>query len=148
MGGTNGWTEPSESEVAEIVRGAKVVAVVGMKGDGAPSAPAHSVPARMQARGIRIIPVNPTIDQALGVPALKSLAELAEAPDVIQVFRRPELLGALADEIAALPPSKRPKVVWMQAGIASVPAAEKLEAAGMRVVMDRCFAVDLAKLGR
>jgi uncharacterized protein len=141
------WTEPSEAEVGAIVRGAKVVAVVGMKGDSAASAPAHSVPARMSARGIRIIPVNPTITVALGVPALASLAALTEAPDVIQVFRRPEYLDALASEIVALPATTRPKVVWMQSGIASVPTAERLEAAGMRVVMDRCFGVDLAKYG-
>ena len=67
---------------------------------------------------------------------------------MIQIFRRPELVGPLADEILRLPDATRPKVVWMQSGIASVPAAEKLEAAGIRVVMNRCFAVDLAKLGR
>jgi predicted CoA-binding protein len=141
------WTEPTDAEVATIVRGAKVVAVVGMKGDDAASAPAYSVPARMSQRGIRIIPVNPTLKETLGVPALANLAALTEAPDVIQVFRRPEYLDALATEILALPPSKRPKVVWMQSGIASVPAAERLEAAGMRVVMDRCFGVDLTKYG-
>jgi len=142
------WTEPTEAEVAAIVREAKVVAVVGIKGDGAVSAPAHSVPAHMKERGIRIVPVNPTLREALGVPALASLAELTLAPDVIQLFRRPEYLAALADEIVALPASTRPKVVWMQEGIASVPAAEKLEAAGMRVVMDRCFGVDMAKYRR
>jgi predicted CoA-binding protein len=141
------WTQPTEAEVAAIVRGAKVVAVVGIKGDDAGSAPAHRIPLGMSEHGIRILPVNPTLKQALGVPALASLADLAEAPDVIQIFRRPEYLAALADEILALPVSKRPKVVWMQQGIASVPAAEKLEAAGMRVVMDRCFGVDLAQYG-
>jgi predicted CoA-binding protein len=141
------WSEPTEAEVASIVRTAKVVAVVGMKGDAASHAPAHSVPARMKSHGVRVIPVNPTLQEALGVKALGSLAELTEAPDVIQVFRRPEYLAALADEIVALPPDKRPKVVWMQSGIASVPAAEKLEASGMRVVMDRCYGVDLVKYG-
>ena len=142
------WTEPSETELAAIVSGAKLVAVVGMKGESSASAPAHSVPARMRDAGIRIIPVNPTIREALGVPALATLAQLVEQPDVIQVFRRPDSLGPLGDEILALPASKRPKVVWMQSGIASIPVAEKLEAAGMRVVMDRCFAVELAKHGR
>jgi predicted CoA-binding protein len=141
-----GWTEPTDEEVGAIVHGAKLVAVVGMKGEG--SAPAHTIPARMREVGIRIIPVNPTIREALGVPALASLAQLNEKPDVIQIFRRPDTLGPLGDEILALPASKRPKVVWMQSGIASVPVAEKLEAAGMRVVMDRCFAVELAKHGR
>jgi predicted CoA-binding protein len=139
------WTEPTADEIGTIVRGAKLVAVVGMKGEASASAPAYTVPARMKEVGIRIIPVNPTIRESLGVPALASLAQLNETPDVIQVFRRPEALGPLGEEILALPASKRPKVVWMQSGIASVPVAETLEAAGMRVVMDRCFAVELAK---
>jgi predicted CoA-binding protein len=139
------WTEPTEAEVGAIVHSAKVVAVVGMKGEATPTAPAYTVPARMKEVGIRIIPVNPTIREALGVPALATLAQLNETPDVIQVFRRPDALAPLGEEILALPASKRPKVVWMQSGIASVPVAEKLEAAGMRVVMDRCFAVELAK---
>jgi predicted CoA-binding protein len=142
------WTEPSDSEIEEIVRGAKVVAVVGMKGDEAAMLPAHSVPARMAAKGIRIIPVNPTITETLGQKAIARLSELTERPDVVQVFRRPEVLMPLADEILSLPEKVRPKVVWMQQGIASVPAAEKLEKGGMRVVMDRCFAVDLARIPR
>jgi predicted CoA-binding protein len=143
-----GWTEPSEAEVAEIVRGARVVAVVGMKGDDARDAPAHTVPAQMAARGIRVIPVNPGVREALGQRALDRVAELTERPDVIQVFRRSEAVPALAAEIVALPAALRPGVVWLQSGIVSEAAAETLEAAGMRVVMDRCFAVELRKHGR
>jgi predicted CoA-binding protein len=139
------WTEPSEHEVAEIVRQARVVAVVGMRGMEAPFAPAHTVPAAMRRRGIRIIPVNPMMRETLSEHALGSVAELKEAPDIIQVFRRSEHLPGLADEIVALPAALRPKVVWIQTGIVNEPAAEKLEAAGIRVVMDRCFAVDMAK---
>jgi predicted CoA-binding protein len=148
MSGTGTWNEPSEQEVAEIVRSAKVVAVVGMKGESDRFAPAYTVPEAMRDRGIRIIPVNPLVPSALGVPSLASVAQLEGAPDVIQVFRRAEHVTPLADEIVALPAEKRPRVVWMQSGIVNEPAAEKLEAAGMRVVMDRCFAVDMAKYRR
>jgi predicted CoA-binding protein len=140
-----GWSEPSEHEVAEIVRGARVVAVVGMKGLEEPFAAAHTVPATMRRRGIQIIPVNPKMRETLSEHALSSVAELTAAPDVIQVFRRAEHVTGLADEIVALPPKLRPRTVWLQQGIVNVSAAEKMEAAGMRVVMDRCFAVDMVK---
>lgn len=133
------------TDLSDIVRGARVVAVVGIKGDQDAHAAAHSVPAAMQAHGIRIIPINPTIGSALGVPALKSIAELHERVDVLQIFRRAEALPGIADEVLALPPSLCPKTVWMQLGIVSEAAATKLRAAGIEVVMDRCFAVEMAK---
>jgi predicted CoA-binding protein len=142
------WTDASEEEVAGIVRTAKVVAVVGMKGEAASWTPAFTVPQVMQQRGIRVIPVNPTIQASLGEKSLGSVAELTSAPDVIQVFRRPEYVGPLADEILALPKDRRPRWVWLQEGITNLPAAEKLEAAGIRTIMDRCYAVDLAKFVR
>ena len=139
------YREPSESRVAEIVRGARAVAVVGMKDERARHAPAFTVPARMQGWGIRVIPVNPTIEASLGERALRGVSELGERVDVIQVFRRADVIDALADEITALPAALRPPVVWMQSGIVNVPAAEKLHNAGIEVVMDRCFAVEAAR---
>jgi predicted CoA-binding protein len=139
------YREPAEDRVAAIVRGARTVAVVGMKNERDPVAPAYTVPAAMRARGIRIIPINPMIDAALGVPALDAVSELTERVDVIQVFRRPEHVTALADAIVALPADVRPPVVWLQSGIVNEPAAEKMQSAGIEVVMDRCFAVDAAK---
>jgi predicted CoA-binding protein len=132
----------SEARVAEIVRGARVVAVVGMKTERDRGAPAFYVPNAMKGHGIRLIPVNPMIDEALGAPALDAVADLAERVDVIQIFRRPELVGALAEEILALPPERRPAVVWLQTGIIDESAAERLTEGGIEVVMDRCFMVD------
>jgi predicted CoA-binding protein len=139
------WVEPSEDEIVEIVRGARVVAVIGMKGADEPWAPAHTVPGAMKRRGIRLIPINPKMREGLGEHALGTVAELQEPPDIIQVFRRSEYVAEHADEILALPAAVRPKVVWLQTGISDERAAAKLEAAGIRVVMDRCFAVDMAK---
>ena len=132
----------SEARVAEIVRGARVIAVVGMKGERDRAAPAFYVPQAMKGHGIRLVPVNPMIDEALGAPALKAVSDLTEKVDVIQIFRRPELVPALADEILALPAERRPEVVWLQTGIISEAAADKLTEAGIEVVMDRCFMVD------
>ena len=115
-----GWIEPTEHEIQAIIRATRVVAVVGIKGLDEPFAAAHTVPAAMRRRGIRIIPVNPKMREALSEHALDSVSELAEAPDMIQVFRKSENVTPLAEEIVALPPAKRPKVVWLQQGIINV----------------------------
>jgi hypothetical protein len=142
------YRELEEERVAAIVRGARVVGVVGMKDEKARNQPAYTVPERMHALGIRVIPINPTITSSQGDAALASVGALTEKVDLIQVFRRPETVEALADEIVAMAPALRPSVVWMQSGIVNEAAAEKLAAVGIEVVMDRCFAVDAAKYRR
>jgi predicted CoA-binding protein len=142
------YQEPSAARVAEIVRTTKTAAVVGMKDERSPDAAAYTVPQRMKALGIRLVPVNPTIERSLGVRALGSVAELGERVDLIQIFRRADRLPGLAREILAMAPERRPKVVWIQTGIVNDEAAEALAAAGIEVVMDRCFAVEAAILRR
>lgn len=131
-----------EQLVSDLVRTAKTVATIGAKGTG--FAPAYTVPRRMQQAGIRIIPVNPTIATALGEPARRSIADVGERVDVVQVFRRREFLAGIADEVLALAPELRPRAVWFQSGLRDDAAAAKLRAAGIEVVQDRCFAVELA----
>ena len=141
------YEAPTNARIHAIVRNAKVVAVLGMKGEASPDAPAFTVPRRMQQNGIAIIPINPTLASALGVKALASISELTASVDVLQVFRRSEAIGGIADEVLALPANLRPKVVWLQSGIVHAQAAAKLAAAGMEVVMDRCFAVEMTLAG-
>lgn len=131
----------SEEDLAEIVRSARVVAVVGIKDGADPQAPAYAIPKWLQSFGIRIIGVNPKFTTVLGERVYPSLAAVPERPDIVDVFRRPEFVGPLADEVLALPPERRPAVFWMQTGIRNEAAAEKLAAAGIRVVMDRCLGV-------
>jgi uncharacterized protein len=131
----------SETELAEIVRSAKTVAVIGIKDGSDPYAPAYAVPKSLQARGFRILPVNPTLETVLGERALPSVAELPERPDIIEIFRRPSAIAEHTGEILALPAHRRPDVVWMQTGIRDDSAAERLSKAGIRVVMDRCLGV-------
>ena len=130
-----------ETELAEIVRNAKVVAVVGMKDGVDPHAPAYSVPVILRARGLKIIPVNPKFDSILGEKVYATVADLPVRPDILDVFRRSEAIEALADEVLAMPPERRPEVFWMQSGIRNDAAAAKLAAAGIRVVQDHCLGV-------
>ncbi|PYM36974.1 MAG: CoA-binding protein [Candidatus Rokuibacteriota bacterium] len=120
-----------------ILREAKTVAVLGAKPGAAE--PAYYVPAYLRERGYRILPVNPKIAgrELLEAHAVARLADLAEAVDVVEIFRRAEHLPAHAVEILALP--WRPKAVWFQLGIRHNAAAERLARAGIRVVQDRCM---------
>jgi predicted CoA-binding protein len=130
-----------DEEIEALVRGARVVAVLGMKDHARPAEPAYRIPIVLQDRGMRVIGINPH------VPAfLPSLSALTERVDILDVFRRAENVDAHVDEILALPEALRPPVVWLQLGIVNESAARRLEAHGIRVVMDECLGVWAARL--
>lgn len=131
----------SEDELAEVVRGMRTVAVLGIKGEDRQDESAFSIPAMLQARGFRILPVSPKLERVLGETAFPDLAHVAEPYDVLDVFRRPEAIPGHVDEILALPAAHRPQVVWLQSGIRHDEATERLLAAGIDVVQDRCLGV-------
>ncbi len=130
-----------EEDLARIVRDARTVAVIGMKDGSDPDAPAFAIPKALKARGLRVIPVNPTIESSLGMKAYPDLASVPESFDAVDVFRRSEKIGELVDEILALPPARRPRVVWLQTGIRNDVAAARLAEAGIQVVQDHCMKV-------
>jgi predicted CoA-binding protein len=138
----------SDAEALETARTTQVVAVVGMTDGSKPGRPSFDIPKMVQARGIRVLPVNPLIKEALGEPAVARLADLGVVPDMVNVFRRPEAIPELTDELLALPPEKRPKTVWLQTGISHPESEARLEAAGYRVVSDKCLGVLVARSGR
>jgi predicted CoA-binding protein len=131
----------SEEGLAAIVRQARVVAVVGMKDERNRHAPAFFVPETLRALGLRVIPVNPKIEEALGERAYPDLASVPERFDVVDIFRRPQYVPDVAYQVLALPSERRPRVVWMQTGIRHPQAAERLAAAGILVVQDQCIKV-------
>ncbi len=119
----------------------RTIAVVGIK--AAEDEDAYRVPRYMQAQGYRVIPVNPKLEEVLGEPAYASLSELPpSAPpiDLVNLFRASQHIAAHVDEILGLLP--RPQAVWMQLGIQDGPSAERLRAAGIEVIQDRCIMVD------
>jgi len=130
-----------EDALAGIVRAMRRVGVVGIKDESRPDEPAYSIPAMLRDLGCTVIGINPTIPMALGSPTLRSVDELAEAVDVLDVFRRIDVIPALADEILAMPAERRPRVVWLQSGIRHDGAADRLAAAGICVVQDHCLGV-------
>jgi len=133
-----------DAGIADIARQARVVAVVGMKDDTRPWEPAFAIPAMCIERGMEVIPVNPTITEALGRKTYATLADVPQAFDLIDVFRRSDRILELADEILAL--ERRPEVVWLQSGIRTDAAALRLAEAGIRVVQDACLGVIAARV--
>lgn len=127
------------SAVAETLRTAKRIAVVGLS--PRQERPSHSVSSYLQRAGYTIIPVRPgTVDPILGqvvYPDLRSAGETGPI-DIVNVFRKPAALPALVEEIIAV----RPKLVWMQLGVVHQESAERIESAGIPVVMDYCLAVE------
>jgi predicted CoA-binding protein len=138
----------NDEQALNAAREAKVVAVVGMTDGSKPGRASFDIPQMLQKRGITVLPVNPKISEALGVKAAAALQDLTVVPDIVDVFRRPEDIPAVADELLALPPEKRAKVVWLQTGISHPESEARLEAGGYQVVSDRCLGVYAARAGR
>lgn len=134
---------PDRARVAEILRSARRVAVVGLSPK--PERPSHGVASYLQRAGYTIIPVRPTGREILGEPVQPDLRAAASTGpiDIVDIFRRSEYVPALLDDLLTI----RPRLVWMQVGVRDDGTAERLEAAGIPVVMDRCLAVDHYSLG-
>ena len=136
---------PTDSEIAAIFAGVRTIALVGASQN--PSRPSNEVMRFLDRLGHRVIPVNPGLagGSIAGLAVVGRLADVAEPIDIVDVFRNSEAAAAVVDEALALDPL--PKVIWMQLGVVNHAAAEKAEAAGVRVVMDRCPAIEYGRLG-
>lgn len=124
---------PETDPIAELLKRSKTIAVVGLSDN--PLRPSHGVSAYMQAQGYRIIPVNPRITEALGEKCYPTLRDIPDGIDIVNIFRRSELVEEVVDEAIAL---KIP-AIWMQEDVINEKAAAKARAAGAFVVMDRCI---------
>jgi uncharacterized protein len=115
-------------------------AVVGCSPD--PGRDSHRIATLLPRRGFHVIPVNPAVDELLGERCYASLADIPESAglEVVDIFRRSSKAGAHVDEAIGA------RAVWMQLGVIDRAAAERARAAGLRVVMDRCPAIELRKL--
>jgi predicted CoA-binding protein len=122
--------------VAQILRGAKTIAVVGLSSN--PMRASHGVGEYLKAAGYRIIPVNPNETEVLGEKAYARLEDIPEPVDIVDVFRRAEEVPAVADSAIGI----RAKVLWMQLGIENAVAAEKAWEAGLVVVENACLLVE------
>ena len=132
----------SDAQIKKILEEAKTIAVVGLASN--PLRPSYGVSAYMQQQGYRIIPVNPTITEALGEKAYASLRDIPKdiKIDIDDVFRRPDAVPEIVDQVIEL---KLP-VLWLQETVVHEEAAEKARKAGVFVVMDECILKDHRRL--
>jgi len=129
------------SELADIIRNTKTIAVLGIKPESHASQAAFYVPKYMQNAGYRIIPVPvyyPEVTEILGERVYRKLVDIPEEIDMVNVFRRPQDIPPHVEDIIA----KRPMSVWFQLGIVNDAAAEQLADAGIKVVQDKCLMVE------
>ncbi|MGE1113801.1 CoA-binding protein [Priestia megaterium] len=129
---------PSRQELGKILKKSKRIAVVGLSDN--PHRTSYMVSEAMQQQGYEIIPVNPTINSALGVKAVSSLKEIEGHIDIVNVFRRSEHLLEVAEEFLEVDAD----VFWTQSGLINEEAYDLLAKKGYTVVMDRCIKVEHA----
>jgi predicted CoA-binding protein len=129
----------NEPEIIRAMLALKTIAVVGLSDNA--TKPSHYVSAYMQQQGYRIVPVNPVLESVLGERSYQSLKSLPIKPGLVNVFRLPNVVPAIVDEMIALGLTD----LWVQQGIVNLEAALRAEAAGIRVVMDHCIMVEHRK---
>ena len=131
-----------ESTIDRILKETRTVAVVGISDK--PERPSYAVARYLKERGFRIVPVNPFLSEVLGEKAYPSLSEVPVKVDLVDVFRKSEEVPPIAEEAVRI----GARFFWMQEGVVSGEARDRLERAGISVVMDLCIKKELARRGR
>ncbi|WP_293943049.1 CoA-binding protein [Sphingomonas sp.] len=133
----------TDAEIDELLKGARTIAIVGAS--DRPDRASYGVMKAVQDRGYRTIPVNPRItgEHVHGEYIWRELGQIGEPIDIVDIFRKSQDVGPVVDEAIAV----GAKAIWMQLGIRNAEAAAKAEAAGLKVVEDRCLKIDLARSG-
>lgn len=132
----------NDRELAQLMKSSRTIAVVGAS--DRPERASFGVMRFLLERGWRVIPVNPRLagEEVLGQRVLGSLADVSEPIDIVDIFRRSEEAGRVVDEAISV----GARAVWLQLGVIDDGAAARAEAAGLKVVMDRCIKIDAARL--
>ena len=132
----------SDEYLRAVLRAVRVIAMVGASPNW--NRPSYFVMKYLQAKGFRVIPVNPTAagQEILGEKVYATLADIPEPVDMVDIFRRSDQVGPIVDEAIRI----GAKVVWMQLTVRNDEAAAKAEAAGLKVVMNRCPKIEFGRL--
>ena len=133
----------TDAEIAELLSSVRTIAMIGAS--DRPDRPSYGVMKFLQDHGYRVIPVNPSItgEHVHGEFVWRELSEIGDPIDMVDIFRRSADAGDAVDQAIAA----GAKSVWMQLGVVNEAAAVRAEAAGMKVVMDRCPKIEIARLG-
>ena len=133
----------ADADIKALLEETRTIALVGAS--DRPDRPSYGVMKTLQDHGYRVIPVNPQItgEHIHGEFVFRDLSQLGDEIDLVDIFRRSDAAGDVVDEAIAV----GAKAVWMQLGVVNQAAAARAEAAGLKVVMDRCPAIDIPRLG-
>ncbi len=133
----------SDQDIADLLAHTRTIAMVGAS--DRPDRPSYGVMKFLQSRGYRVLPVNPQItgEHVHGEYVWRELSQIEEPIDMVDIFRRPMAAGEAVDETIAA----GAKSVWLQIGVINEEAAARAEAAGLKVVMDRCPKIEIPRLG-
>jgi predicted CoA-binding protein len=139
------FTNPSDAEIRAILARPTTVAVVGCS--DSPARDSLRIAKLLKTRGFKVIPVNPQLGpealrNELGEKCYPDLASIPEPVKIVDVFRRSEYLPEIADQAIA----KNARILWCQLGVIHLEAAQRAQKAGLTVVMDRCPAIEFARL--
>jgi predicted CoA-binding protein len=138
------FDNPDKTEIDAFLRRIGTVAILGLS--ETPGRPSYNVARGLQKFGLRIVPVNPSATEILGMrawPDLESAIQGAGPIDVVDVFRRPEHVAAIVDDCIRL----EVPALWLQEGVIDEAAAQKARDAGIFTVMNRCMFRDRSTLG-
>ncbi len=135
-------TNATDEQMVGLLKSAKRIAVVGLSDK--PDRDSYRVAEYLLRHGYEIIPVNPAVEQVLGVKSVKSLADVPGHIDVVDVFRKSEAVPPIAQEAVRLGAG----ALWLQLGVEHEEAAAKAKAAGLTVVQDRCIKIEHGRLLR
>ena len=132
-----------DEDIRELLTNARTIALVGAS--DRPGRPSNYVMKFLQDHGYRVLPVNPQItgEHIHGEYVWRELGQIGEPIDIVDIFRRPAAAGEAVDQAIAV----GAKAVWMQIGVINAAAAERAEAAGLKVVMNRCPKIEIPRLG-
>jgi len=134
------FRNPGEGRIRELLAGARRIAVVGLSPK--PYRDSHRIAVYLQEHGYEIVPVYPRQESILGARVYRRVQDIAGGVDLVDVFRRSEMLPEVVDDVLVA----RAPAVWFQLGCVDTDAAERAADAGATVVMDRCIMVDHARL--
>src|SRR3954465_5241264 len=133
----------SDEDIAELLGNARTIAMIGAS--DRPNRPSYGVMKFLQDWGYRVIPVNPQItgEHVHGEFVWRGLSQIGGPIAIVGIFRRPEAAGDAVDQAIFV----GAKAVWMQLGVINEEAAARAEAAGLKVVMNRCPKIEIRRLG-
>jgi len=129
------------SQIRDLIRQTKRIAVLGIKTEAQADQPAFYVPKYLDAAGLQVVPVPvyyPEVTEILGKRVYRKLIDIPGEVDLVDVFRRSHDINGHVEDIL----TKKPKAVWFQSGIRNDPVAEQLAKTGIKVVQDRCLMVE------